>query len=251
MKVEGVAFKDGDMLLVEYSLFIKETNELIETTKESEAKLYNKYEEERSYGPELFIIGEGRYIQGIEEALKNAEELGKEYEVMIPPDKAYGERDPNKVRVFSRKVFLKNNIMPEIGKEVTIGNNTGRIISIGGGRVTVDFNHPLAGKTLKFIFKIVKVVEDIEEKIKYLIKRRVKKVDLDAIKVDIDEDKVKVELPKDMRMAEGIAILKFLVAKDIITWIEGMKEVLFIDRFTSDEFGKGGEESESAAEETA
>ncbi len=246
-----MAFKDGDMLLVEYSLFVKETDELIETTKESDAKLYNKYDPERSYEPELFIIGEGRYIEGIEEALRNAEEVGKEYEVVILPEKAYGERKPEKVKVFSRKIFLRNNIVPEIGKEVTIGNNTGRIISVGGGRVTVDFNHPLAGKTLKFVFKIVRMVEDVEEKIKHLVKRRVKKVDLDQIKVDLEEGVARIELPKEMRMSDGIHILKFLVAKDIIVWIEGIKQVLFIDRFTSDEFGKGGEESESGSEEAA
>ncbi len=248
-----MSFKDGDMLLVEYSLFIKETNELVETTKEDVAKLHKKYEEDREYGPELFIVGEGRYVEGIEEAIKKAEEAGKEYEVEIPPEKGYGARDPNKIKVFPRRLFIKNNVVPEVGKEVTIGNNTGRVIAVGGGRVTVDFNHPLAGKTLLFKFKIVKKLEDIVEKIKYLIKRRVKKVNLEEIKVNVDEEsgKTEIELPKDMRMADGVNILKYLVSKDIVLWIEGVKEVVFIDRFTAEEFGKGGGESEQQPEETA
>ncbi|MCD6323762.1 MAG: FKBP-type peptidyl-prolyl cis-trans isomerase, partial [Desulfurococcales archaeon] len=210
------------------------------------AKLYKKYDEGREYSPELFIVGEGRYVKGIEEAVKNAEEVGKEYEVEIPPNKGYGERDPSKVKVFSRKVFLKNNVVPEVGKEVTIGNATGRIVAVGGGRVTVDFNHPLAGKTLLFKFKIVKKLEDLVEKVKHLIKRRVKKVNTDEIKVSQDEDagSVEVELPKDMRVADGVNILKYLVAKDILKWIEGVKEVRFIDRFSKEEFQGGSSGSE-------
>ncbi len=233
-----MAFKEGDMLLVEYSLFVKETGELVETSREDIAKLYKKYEEGRDYGPELFIVGEGRYVKGIEEALKNAAELNKDYEVEIPPDKAYGERDPSKIKVYSRKVFLKNNIVPEVGKEVTIGNSTGRIVALSGGRVTVDFNHPLAGKTLIFKFKIVKRLEDLGEKIKHLIRRRVKRLNMDEVKVNFDSEKgvVEVELPKDMRVADGVNILKYLVAKDILRWIDGVNEVIFVDRYDKQDF---------------
>ena len=237
-----MVFKEGDMVLANYSLFIKETGDLVETTKEEVAKLYKKYEEDKEYAPEVFIIGEGRYVKGIEEAVKNAEELNKEYEVEIPPEKAYGARDPNKVKVFSRKIFIKNNVVPEVGKEVTVGNSTGRVIAVGGGRVTVDFNHPLAGKTLVFKFNIIKKVEDPQEKIKYLVKRRVKKVRLEDIKVSLktEEGNVEIELPKDFRLADGVNILKYLIAKDIIKWVDWVKEVIFTDRFTADDFGKSG-----------
>ncbi len=241
-----MAFNNGDMVLVEYSLFVKETGELVETTREDIAKLYKKHEEERVYGPELFIIGEGRYVKGIEEAVRSADELGKEYEAEIPPAKGYGERDPSKVKVLSRKVFLKNNVVPEVGKEVTVGNASGRIVAIGGGRVTVDFNHPLAGKTLVFKFKILKKLEDVAEKVKYLIKRRVKRAGLDEIKVTLNSQEgiVEIELPKGMRVAEGVGILKYLVAKDILKWINAVNEVKFIDRFAKDEFqgGNSGDE---------
>ncbi|MCD6278120.1 MAG: FKBP-type peptidyl-prolyl cis-trans isomerase, partial [Desulfurococcales archaeon] len=155
--------KDGDMVLIEYSVFIKETGELVETTSETVAKLHKKYREGEAYGLEAVVIGEGRFVEGFEEALKNAE-VGSEYEVDIPPEKAYGPRDGSKVKTFSRRVFIRNNIVPEVGKEVTINNVTGRIIAVEGGRVVVDFNHPLAGKTLKFKFKVLKKVEDAIEK---------------------------------------------------------------------------------------
>lgn len=244
-------FKNGDMLLVDYSIFVKETGELVDTTTESIARQYKKYEEGRVYGPELVVVGEGRYIRGFEEAVSGVEELNKKYEVEIPPDKAYGERDPSKVRVFPARLFLKNNITPDVGKEVTINNSVGRIIAVTGGRVTVDFNHPLAGKTLKAEFTVLKKLEDAEEKIKYLIKRRVKTLDVSAVKASLKSDVgvVEVELPKDYRFSENIQITKYLISRDIVRWLEGVKEVVFIERYESTEFG-GGETSESREETT-
>lgn len=244
-------FKNGDMLLVDYAIFVKETGELVDTTVESLARQHKKYEEGRVYGPELVIVGEGRFIRGFEEAVLNSEELNKRYEVEIPPEKAYGERDPDKVRVFPARVFLKNNITPDVGKEVTINNAVGRIIAVTGGRVTVDFNHPLAGKTLKAEFTVVRKLESPEEQVKYLVKRRVKTLSVDAVKASLKSEgsAVEIELPKEYRFSENIQITKYLISRDILKWLSGVKEVVFIERFESSEFG-GGEVSESR-EETA
>ncbi len=246
-----MTLKDGDIVLVEYSLFIKGTEELVETTNEKIAKLHGRYSEDEVYEPEVVIIGEGRFIKGIEEALKEAE-VGKEYEVEIPPEKGYGERDPSKVKVLPRRQFIRNNIIPEVGKEVKIGNRTGRIVAVGGGRVTVDFNHPLAGKTLVFKFKVIKVLKDIVEKVKYLIKRRAKKVSLEEIKVGYkpEEGAVEIELPKDMRLSDGVQILKFLAARDIVRWVDGVKTVIFVEKYTAEDFG-GGVKGESGGGEKA
>jgi len=243
-------FKAGNMLLVDYAIFVKETGELVDTTLESLARQHKKYEEGRVYGPELVIVGEGRFIKGFEEAVAGAEELNKKYEVEILPDKAYGERDPGKVKVFPARLFLKNNITPDVGKEVTVNNAVGRIIAVTGGRVTVDFNHPLAGKTLKAEFTVIKKLEDAEEKVKYLVKRRIKTLDVSALKTSLkDEGKVvEIELPKDYRLSENIRITKYLISRDILRWL-GVNEVVFLERYESAEF-RGGEAGESR-EETA
>ena len=241
--------KEGDMVLIEYSVFIKETGELVETSLETIAKLHKKYREGEVYEPEAIVIGEGRFVEGFEEALKNAE-VGSEYEVDVPPEKAYGPRDRSKVKTFSRRVFIRNNIVPEVGKEVTINNVTGRIIAVEGGRVVVDFNHPLAGKTLKFKFKILKKVEDAVEKVKYFIKRRLKKINIEAINVSKDDERkaVIIELPKEYRLADGVQIVKYLVSRDVIKWVPEVNEVVFTEKFTKGEFtGESGEQSEETA----
>jgi len=243
-----VPLSDGDIVLVDYSIFVKGTGELVETTSEAVAKLHRKYREGVIYEPEVVVVGEGRLVRGFEEALRNAE-IGKEYEIEVPPEKAYGERDSSKVKTYSRRLFLRNNIIPEIGKEVRINNQVGRIIAVEAGRVVVDFNHPLAGKTLIIKFKVVKKIEDIAEKIKYLLKRRIKELDVNKIKVEVKDDKVTIELPKEFRLADGIQLIKLLTSRDITKWIKGISEITFIDRFLRSEF-EGGTSGESGEETT-
>lgn len=226
----------GRVAVVEYSLFIKDTGELIDTTSEVEAKLYKKYVEGAIYEPEVVVVGEGRFFQGFEESLASCEE-GKEAEFEIPPEKAYGSRDPNKVKIFPKRLFEKQNVKPEVGKEVRVNGETGRILAVEGGRVIVDFNHPLAGKTLKLKIKVLKVVIDVVEAVKYLVKRRFKGIKIDEILVSVDREsgRVTVELPKEVRVGRDVQYAKALAAYDILRYIEGIKEVLYIDRFTSDE----------------
>ena len=237
---------DGDIVLVDYSIFVKGTGELVETTSEAIAKLHKKYREGAIYEPEVVVVGEGRLVRGFEEALRNAE-IGKEYEIEVPPEKAYGERDSSKVKTYSRRLFLKNNIIPEIGKEVRINNQVGRIIAVEAGRVVVDFNHPLAGKTLIIRFKVIKKIEDVIEKIKYLLKRRIKELDISRVKVEVQGGKVNIELPREFRLADGIQLIKLLTSRDITKWVKDINEITFIDRFLRSEFEGGVSEGEETA----
>ncbi|MEM2308189.1 MAG: FKBP-type peptidyl-prolyl cis-trans isomerase [Sulfolobales archaeon] len=225
----------GQVAVVEYSLYVKDTGELIDTTSEVEAKLYKKYVEGALYEPEVVVVGEGRFFQGFEESLENCD-IGIEKEFEIPPEKGYGFRDPTKVKTYPRRVFEKQNIRPEVGKEVRINDDIGRILAVEGGRVIVDFNHPLAGKTLKLKIRVVKVVDDPIEAVKYLVKRRVRGVKLDEVKVGIEEQsRAVVELPREFRVGRDIQYSKALAAYDILKHVKNLKEVVFLDRFTSDE----------------
>jgi len=226
----------GRVAVVEYSLFVKDTGELIDTTSEAEAKLYKKYTEGAVYEPEVVVVGEGRFFPGFEESLASCEE-GKEAEFEIPPEKAYGSRDPNKVKIFPRRLFEKQNVRPEVGKEVRVNDEVGRILAVEGGRVIVDFNHPLAGKTLKLKVKVLKVVADPAEAVKYLVKRRFRGVKVDDISVSVDREsgKVTVELPKEIRIGRDVQYAKALAAYDVLKYVNGVKEVLYVDRFTLDE----------------
>ncbi len=224
--------KERDFVLVEYTVKVKDTGEVIETTSEEVAKSGGFYREGDVYGPRLLIVGEGRFVRGFEEAVASSE-VGEERTVEVEPSKAYGERDPGKVRVLGVRELAKLNIVPEPGKAIEIGGSIGVVKSVSGGRVVVDFNHPLSGKTLVFTYKVVKKLEDPVEKIKYLIARRSRRIDLGKLSVRISQDmiKVEVETPEEILLAEDLQIFKRAVAEDIFKYFPEVKQVSFIDSF--------------------
>jgi peptidylprolyl isomerase len=178
------------------------------------------------------IIGEGRYVRGFEEAVASSE-VDEEKTVEVEPSKAYGDRDPNKVKILSLRELAKLNIVPEPGKAIEIGGAVGIVKSISGGRVVVDFNHPLSGKTLVFTYKIVKRLEDPVEKIKYLMLRRSRRLSAEKLVVRISQDmlKIEIETPEEVILAEDLQIFKRTVAEEIFRYFPEVKQVVFIDSF--------------------
>lgn len=95
-------------------------------------------------------------IGGMDAAIEGAK-VGDEVEVLVPPEEGFGERDPS--LTFTDDL---ENVPPQfhqIGAEVQMQNESGDtrsfyVTRIADGKLTVDGNHPLAGKTLKVIVKI-------------------------------------------------------------------------------------------------
>jgi peptidylprolyl isomerase len=229
-----MAIPKNSFVLIDYIIRVKDTNELVDTTIEDVAKKENRYDVEKPYEPLLVIVGENRVIKGLEEHIENFGELDKELLVEIPPEKAYGSRDSSKVKIINIRELIKNNIVPEIGKTVDIGGQIGIVKAITGGRVLIDFNHPLAGKTLSCSYKIVKIVEDDVEKIKLLIHRRYRKVPIErfSISIDSNENKVVVELPREIYFDRDIQLVKALVAEEIYRYIGKYNTVVYIERYS-------------------
>ncbi len=165
-----MALKEGDFILIEYTVRVKETGNIVDTTSEETARKEGIYDSNRIYGPELVVIGRGWVIRGLDEALKELEP-GVEKEIEVPAEKAYGPRDPSKIKVFSIREFRRRGYDVRVGDVIEYGGQTGIVKSISGGRVVVDFNHPLAGKTLVYKVKVVKKLEDPVDKLKALTAR--------------------------------------------------------------------------------
>lgn len=162
----------GDALLLEYTIVEKATTKVIETTSEQVAKETGLFNEEVRYGPRLIVLGSSELPPGLEDLLVEMGE-GEEREIELPPEKAFGKRDPAKVRVIPARELSARGIIPRAGMEIEVRGERGTVISVGSGRVIVDFNHPLAGKELVFRVKVVKILKSTEEKIKALFEKRV------------------------------------------------------------------------------
>jgi peptidylprolyl isomerase len=215
-------FNDGDFLLVEYTVRVKETGNIVDTTSEEIAKSENIYESGRLYGPVLVVLGKKWLNEMVEEELKKTD-VGVEKEIIVPPEKAFGPRDPGKVKVYSLREFRRRNINVRLGDIVEIGGNRGIVKSISGGRVTVDFNHPLAGKTLIFKVKVVAKLEDFKDKIKALATRHLQ-IPMSEVGVDYDEEKkeLTITIPSKYIAKKNLQYGKISLAADIHSFFKAI-----------------------------
>jgi len=155
--------KQGDFIKIGYTAKL-EDGTVIDTTDEKVAKEYGIYDENARYGDIVVVVGEGNVVKGLDEQLVG-KEVGFKGEIVVPPEKAFGKYDPKKRETVSIKKFSER---PRPGQRVRLGNRVGIVERVIGRRAIVDFNHPLAGKTVVFEIEIKEKVEDLAEKIKAL-----------------------------------------------------------------------------------
>ncbi len=107
--------------------------------------------------PLEFTLGTGALIPGFEAAVAG-HEPGETVTVTIPPAEAYGEADPELVFTVSR-AQVPPHIPLEVGTPLQLSNEQGQmdvtITEVGPDEITLDANHPLAGKELTFEIEIL------------------------------------------------------------------------------------------------
>jgi peptidylprolyl isomerase len=226
-----MTLEKGSLILLDYTAKIKDTNEIFETTRADDVKNNPDYDPNKKYEPRLLGVGEGWVLKGLDEALLESS-IDTPLNIEIPPDKAFGERDPSKVRMIPlRKLGEKANEV-SIGDVIELDDRIGIIRFIGSGRVQVDFNHKYAGRTLVYSANIVKKLEDDQEKISNLIRRRLP-IDLTEVKHENKENNLEISLPESTFLIEGIQIIKRGISTDIFKFIPSLKSVIFVEKYTN------------------
>jgi FKBP-type peptidyl-prolyl cis-trans isomerase 2 len=223
----------GSLVLINYTALVKDTNEAIDTTVEEEAKKLNLYDQTRRYGPRLVAVGEGWVISGLEEELMGMD-VGQKKEIQIPPERAFGQRDPSLVKLIPLRKFGEKAGDISVGDTVEIDNRVGVVRYVGSGRAQVDFNHRLAGKTILYSVEVVKKLETDQEKVQALMERRFGQ-EAEKIKFSITESKLEVRIPEELYLMDGLQILKRGFANDIFKFIQSVKEVVFNEVFIKEE----------------
>ena len=112
--------------------------------------------------PAEFKFGDGSLLEAFEDVLLGLKE-GDEREFTMTPEKAFGQHNPNNVQLMPRSQFDMDLEEGMIVSFSDVGKNElpGVIALIGDDEVTVDFNHPLAGRTLTYRVKVVAVSESV------------------------------------------------------------------------------------------
>ncbi len=227
-------FEKGDFLLIDYVAKVAETGEIFDTTIEEVSKKEGIYQEGAVYEPKLVVLGEGWILKALDEAIQNLD-VGQTVTIEIPPEKGFGNRDPEKVKMYPLRRFTAQGVAPKVGMRIEVDGRIATVRAISGGRVQLDFNPPLAGKTLIYEINVRKKIETIEEKIKALIHRRVPQVDAEKFILEIREDSVAINVPEEAYYIEGIQIIKRGISLDIQRFFPEKKTVRFIEVFTRKE----------------
>ncbi len=197
----------NDFIRVVYSAKIKETGQEFDKTDDKSIPV---------------IIKPGFLIKGLEEALLEMN-VNEKKTIEIPPEKAFGNRDPKLIRLIPISEFRKHDTKPKPGMFIQADNMRGRVLSVSGGRVRVDFNNPLAGKTLIYDIEIKEKIEKVEDKIKALFE--IYRLDKDKVNVIIKEKEVEIEIPPLLN-----SLFKKKIADDIIK-ILNFEKVKFVEVF--------------------
>ncbi|MBS7643666.1 peptidylprolyl isomerase [Candidatus Bathyarchaeota archaeon] len=225
-----MAVKKGDFILIDYIGKIKETGETFDTTIEDIAKKERIYRKDANYEPVLVVVGEGWVVKGLDEGLINLE-LEKPTTIEIQPEKGFGMRDPNKVKLVPIRRFREQGITPYPGLRVELEGKLALVRTVGAGRVQVDFNPPLAGKTLIYEVTLKKILEGMEEKIRALIHRRIQAIDSQKFGLNLTEKTVTIEVPEEAFFIDGLQYAKRGIAIEVQKFFPEIENIVFIETF--------------------
>ena len=224
-----MALQKGDFILIDYTAKIKETGEAFDTTNEQNAKTAHLHKEGETYEPKLIVIGEGWMLKPLDEAFVTMEPA-KTATVEIPPEKAFGPRDPEKIRrVPLKQLYAKGVENPAIGARIEFGGKMATIRSIGAGRVLLDFNPPLAGRTLIYKVTVQKQLETKDEKMLALIHRRIPIADPAKFKLTLEPNMLTADMPEETFYLEGIQVAKRGIAMDVQKYFPETTTIRFVE----------------------
>lgn len=206
--------KEGCWIKINYVGKAKATGEVFDLTRESDARKNDIYDEKKKYGPVLTILGGGMVIPGVERELLLMK-VGEKKEFDVGPGDALGPRKPGLIKVISISKFTEQKITPFPGLVLNIDGRNAKVRSVAGGRVMMDYNHPLAGKELHYE---VEIVEQVKEPVK-MVESLLVYYGLDG-KVTIEAKLASIKLEK-----EANPIIKKLIEETLKKWCPGVESV--------------------------
>lgn len=213
-----MAIKEHDFIELDYT-GILDDGTIFDTTSEDIAKKHDINNPKAAYKPIIICVGEQQVVPGLDQALIG-KEIGNAYMIKVPTEQAFGKKDAKMIRLVPLRVFEKQNIMPQPGLQVDMDDTIATVLRVGGGRVLVDFNHPLAGKQITYEITPKRQVTDPKEQIKSYLEM----VFPVKTEVDIVDDKATITLAQDLPKEIAQELSKKLSELTRIKTIEFKKE---------------------------
>lgn len=238
-KLEARKVEKGDFVLVKITGKTQKGT-IFRVSSEEDARKAGIYDEEKAkqgyYTPEFVIVGKPGFLnEGLTETVEKMNFFEKK-SVRIPPKKAFGKRDPQKIERIGINKFRKLNDgkNPEYGQDF-VKKGTGQrgtVTRVDQGKVMVDYNHPLAGQSIDYMVEVIDIIEDFNEKIEYfMIAKGIPKDNTHDFEVSYDDNTKDLEftIPK-MFLFQNLTYIKFGLAMDLQTHMaDEINNVRFIE----------------------
>jgi FKBP-type peptidyl-prolyl cis-trans isomerase SlyD len=221
-----MAIKDGDFIRLSYTG--KVGDNVFDTTDEDEAKKAGIHSPNASYGPVTICVGQKHVIVGLDEELVG-KEAGAQGSVTVTPEKAFGQRDPKRIKSFPKNQFKEK---PVRGMPVRLEEEgEGTVVDVIGSKVIVDFNAPLAGKTLTYDYNIIEMVSEPLDQLKGLVRLYAGK----DMEIAIDGDKATVTLPPGINYDRRWLLWRGRIIHEGFELINGLGEIVLVETFKKPE----------------
>ncbi len=183
--------KKGDFIQVEYTGRVKDDGAIFDTTDEKLAKESDTFNPNAQYSAITICVGEHHILPGIDEFVEGKEP--GEYKLDLPAEKAFGKKKAELLQMIPMSMFVEQKIKPYPGLQLNIDNHMGVVKTVSGGRVIVDFNHPLASKEVSYDLKIIKIVTDKKEQVNALMRVF---LGILNVEVEVKDKKASINIPK-------------------------------------------------------
>ncbi len=220
-----MTIENGDFIRINYTGRL-EDGTVFDTTDEEVAKEHGIYDENTRYDSFVIVVGKGHVVEGLDEDIVE-KEVGYHGTVEIPPEKGYGERKTELVKTYPTSKFTET---PVKGMRAIVDGNEGTVVMTIGRRARIDFNSPMAGKTLTFEYVIEEQIDDDLDKIKSLLKSYFRR-DFD---VELVDETAVIEPPGDLRLNQNWLLVKSRIAHELLGSME-LDSVKFVETYQKSE----------------
>ena len=217
-----MAIKNGDFIKLSYSGSVDEN--IFDTTDAAEAKSAGIHSPNAIYGPVTICVGQKHVILGLDEELVG-KETGATGDIVVTPEKAFGDRDPKRIQSFPKNQFKEKPVRGMAVKMEEMGEGT--VVDVIGSKVIVDFNPPLAGQTLSYHYTIEEEVADPLEQLKGLVRLYAGR----DLEIALDDERATVTLPPGITYDRRWLLWRSRIIHEGFELIKGISEITLVETF--------------------
>ncbi|MCD4770847.1 FKBP-type peptidyl-prolyl cis-trans isomerase [archaeon] len=157
-----MTIQKNDFIEISFTGKMTNTDEIFDTNIKADAEKAGFKTE--GIKPFILSVGHKMLPGGFDDDL-TGKDVEKEYTLNLTPEKAFGKRNPQLIRMIPTKLFHEQKINPVKGMQLNLDGQIVKVLSSDRGRTLTDFNNPLAGKPITYIYKINKMITEQKEKI--------------------------------------------------------------------------------------